>query len=486
MSLFSNRLQLAALLLAAPLIARAQTGGVGIGTTAPNPAAALDVSSTTKGLLLPRLSLAQRQALGSGSIAAPVAGLVIYQTDNTPGLYAYDGAGWVRLGADNLGNHTATQALNLQGNALTGSGVSIGSAVGLGVRADGGLNIGQNTGGNNLFIGYQAGQATVPNTTAGLGTENQFSGYQSGYANTSGIQNQFGGYQSGYSNTLGSYNLFTGLQSGYGNTTGSNNVFSGYQSGSLNTTGSNNVFGGYRSGIANTTGSNNWAFGYQAGPTTGALANAGALGYNAKVSQSNSLVLGGTGSDAVQVGIGTTAPRGLLDVAGPGDSYLVADPGNGTTQSAYLPGHLFLAPYSGTSGTAYVQARVPTPTPSTRIGLTLRTTNGTSLVEAVAISPAGDVNVAGQVGMGYAMDFTDSTVLGNSRFVTTMFCPLGTRVIGGGGGHLVVNSAAQDIALNYSGPDPTDPEHGWRVIYFNNSSSDRGVRTYCTCARIQQ
>ncbi|MDO7851773.1 hypothetical protein [Hymenobacter convexus] len=108
-------------LLAAPRLAHAQTGSVGIGTTTPNAAAALEISSTSKGLLLPRLTLAQRTAMGTGSVAAPVPGLVIYQTDNTPGLYAYDGTGWVRLGADNLGNHTATQTLNLNAQRLLGT-----------------------------------------------------------------------------------------------------------------------------------------------------------------------------------------------------------------------------------------------------------------------------------------------------------------------------------------------------------------------------
>lgn len=63
--------------LAAP--ARAQTGGVGIGTTAPDASAALEISSTTRGLLLPRLTQVQRNAISS-----PATGLMIYQTDNTP------------------------------------------------------------------------------------------------------------------------------------------------------------------------------------------------------------------------------------------------------------------------------------------------------------------------------------------------------------------------------------------------------------------
>ena len=114
-------------LLLAPVCVFAQS--VGIGTTTPNASAALDVSSTSKGLLLPRLSLAQRNALTASTTAPPVAGLVIYQTDNTPGLYAYDGTNWVRLGADNLGNHTATQTLDLNSQRLLGTvGTSLGDS----------------------------------------------------------------------------------------------------------------------------------------------------------------------------------------------------------------------------------------------------------------------------------------------------------------------------------------------------------------------
>ncbi len=48
---------------------------VGVGTTTPDASAVLDVSSTTKGLLFPRLSTGQRDL-----IASPVAGLTIYNT----------------------------------------------------------------------------------------------------------------------------------------------------------------------------------------------------------------------------------------------------------------------------------------------------------------------------------------------------------------------------------------------------------------------
>ncbi len=74
-------LTLAIMILAA---AAAHAQGVGINTTgaAADTSAILDVSSTTKGLLVPRMTAAQRAA-----IVLPATGLVVYQTDGTTGLY---------------------------------------------------------------------------------------------------------------------------------------------------------------------------------------------------------------------------------------------------------------------------------------------------------------------------------------------------------------------------------------------------------------
>jgi hypothetical protein len=47
----------------------------------PDNSAMLDVQSTEKGMLVPRMTMAQRDL-----IEDPATGLVIFQTDNTPGL----------------------------------------------------------------------------------------------------------------------------------------------------------------------------------------------------------------------------------------------------------------------------------------------------------------------------------------------------------------------------------------------------------------
>ena len=64
---------------------------INIGTNAIEPSAILSANSTTKGFLPPRMTKTQRDAISS-----PATGLVIYQTDNTPGLRCYNGTNWMR------------------------------------------------------------------------------------------------------------------------------------------------------------------------------------------------------------------------------------------------------------------------------------------------------------------------------------------------------------------------------------------------------
>ena len=63
-------------------------GSIGIGTSAPNSTALLDITSTDKGFLPPRMTTAQRDAISS-----PATGLVIYNT-TTDVLNFYNGSAW--------------------------------------------------------------------------------------------------------------------------------------------------------------------------------------------------------------------------------------------------------------------------------------------------------------------------------------------------------------------------------------------------------
>ncbi len=75
-------------------------GNVGIGTTAPQANAALDVASTSKGFLLPRMTTAQRNAILP--IAVADAGLLIYNLD-TKTYNFWNGTQWVTMGGGGLG-----------------------------------------------------------------------------------------------------------------------------------------------------------------------------------------------------------------------------------------------------------------------------------------------------------------------------------------------------------------------------------------------
>lgn len=66
---------------------------VGIGTTSPAASSILDVTSTTKGVLIPRMSDVQRIA-----IPAPAEGLMVYQTTAPSGLWMFINGAWQRIG----------------------------------------------------------------------------------------------------------------------------------------------------------------------------------------------------------------------------------------------------------------------------------------------------------------------------------------------------------------------------------------------------
>lgn len=82
------------LLLTTLLATTATYAQVGVGTTTPDGSAALEIQSTSKGLLLPRMTNAQME-----SISSPAEGLVVYCTDCTPkGMYYYDGTNFISSG----------------------------------------------------------------------------------------------------------------------------------------------------------------------------------------------------------------------------------------------------------------------------------------------------------------------------------------------------------------------------------------------------
>ncbi len=99
----------------------------GIGTTAPNASAKLEIASTDKGLLIPRMTSAQR-----GLISLPANGLLVYQTDGVIGFYVNSGTSaspsWLRINTDwtKSGNDISftTGNVSLSGNLAGGNSSS--------------------------------------------------------------------------------------------------------------------------------------------------------------------------------------------------------------------------------------------------------------------------------------------------------------------------------------------------------------------------
>ena len=179
------------------------------------------------------------------------------------------------------------------------------------------LYIGKNAGtfntrtaGNNAMIGADAGRFGNPGSSS-------FFGYKAGYLAT-GSNNAFFGAEAGRETMHGSDNAFFGTYAGVDNLGGEKNAFFGFESGVSNNFGSQNSFFGDFAGGSNKGGSYNTFLGSNAGlaHSLDSLDKSIAIGYAARVGCHNCAVIGGTGPNAVKVGIGTEEPAGYLEIAG--------------------------------------------------------------------------------------------------------------------------------------------------------------------------
>ncbi len=76
--------------------------------SAPDSSAILDLQSSNKGLLIPRLNRTARDLIG-----APATGLLIYQTDSLAGFYYFNGVDWMPITGQVSGDDDPTNELNL-------------------------------------------------------------------------------------------------------------------------------------------------------------------------------------------------------------------------------------------------------------------------------------------------------------------------------------------------------------------------------------
>ena len=178
---------------------------IGIGTNTPDASAKLDVVSTDKGILIPRMTKVQRDAIPS-----PATGLMIFQIDIDPGFYYYDGNGW-----EEVSGGGAKRINDLIDGRSDNDGSNNFSSLFLGYEA--GYNDNQNNN-KNVGVGYQSLYNNID------GAINTATGYRALYSNMNGSGNIASGYQALYTNNEGEFNTAVGCFSLYSNTNGSRNI----------------------------------------------------------------------------------------------------------------------------------------------------------------------------------------------------------------------------------------------------------------------
>jgi len=282
----------AAVLLSSPAI---YGQSIGIGTSSPNASAQLDISSSSRGLLIPRMDSTTIKAISNpatglmvydssrnqllvnmGTAASPDweniiaksgwslngnhgTGAILGTTDNTPLLFMTDssvagllsggGAQQVAFGLNALGGPGAT---NFSDEIAIGAGALY--TGGIGCIGIGNFALGQNSNGNfNIGIGYQTAQYNTGSYNVAIGDLDLFQntgsyivaiGEGAGSANTSGGSNTFIGSSAGQKNTTGTYNTAVGSSALVNTTQSYYNTVVGYNSGQAYDNGYNNVFVG--------------------------------------------------------------------------------------------------------------------------------------------------------------------------------------------------------------------------------------------------
>jgi hypothetical protein len=295
------------------LFSLAQTVAINTDGTAANTSAMLDIKSTSKGMLVPRMNAVQR--IG---ITTPANGLLVYDTDSLAFSY-FDGAMWIFL----KGNNNINGQWNLKGNAGTTAANFIGTTDVQDLRFKvnnqpfgflGSTNrnifwgensgVGNTTGTRNIAIGTGAGANNLDRSNlVAIGDSALYNNGVGATVFNQATENTAVGSKSLFTNTVGNSNTATGIGSLQGNSIGSFNTAMGNYALSSNNGSSNTGIGSYALN-SNTTGYLNTTLGAFSDVLSTNLNNATAIGAGAKVAASNTMVLGGTGADAVNVAIG--------------------------------------------------------------------------------------------------------------------------------------------------------------------------------------
>lgn len=465
---------------------------VGIGTTTPNASAALDVSSNSKGLLIPQMTQAQR--LG---IVKPATGLLIYQTDAPAGFYynagTFDAPDWL-----NLSTYVLQQNINTNGKWISHSGTDSGLFV-----AQQGLGIGNSTPDSRLTIqqadplsklasfrtwegrgvwdmwlfndNLQFTEPALPTLPrlwlqkggkVGIGTNTPF-------ANLGVRATQTGDLVSFHWENQPVWHL------NLSNRTDLDFVETGIADSRLRLKPGGNVGIGTadpyaRLGIAANTNGDLLSFGHPNAPAIWNIKLKGSdLDFEETGVADKRLYLQAGG----KVGIGTSTIFAPLAIKGNAANDLLSFNNNQFDQTRF---HITL---TNNTDLNFVQ----TGSAEGRLYLKWNGMTGIGTTNPTAeLDVAGDIKYSGVLQAGHTTVSRDEVVEQNGWETITIGCPVGMKATGGGGGHRDFNSAAPDIVVHYSGPDINNPGTHWRLIVSNKDLiADRDVRIYVLCAKIQ-
>jgi len=425
-------------------------GSVAVGAATPEASALMDLSSTTQGLLVPRMTLAQRDA-----IATPSLGLLIYQTDGTAGFYHHNGTAWSGPFGTSSSSGTVTSVsgdggttgLTLSGGPITGSGtLTLGGTLALGNGGTG------------------AATATGARTSLGAAA----SGANGDITSLTGLSTALSLAQGGTGATTatGAANAILPSQTGNGGmfltTNGTNPAWASFSSSQWTTSGSNVYYNAGNVGIGTTTPNNKLQIGSTTYSVNSLAMGNGTQNFAIDISartiptffSDNNFSFMGSGGNG-NVGIGTATPVSKLHIAGADMNNALlfentsANPGRNFilfktqgTEQGYIglgggaTNHMSVAAY-GASNNLFLETK----------GLVRMTINTDGNVGIGTSSPAYNLDVAG------SLNATGITINGTpvASSTDTYWSTAGAGKIQYSGGQVGVGVATPAYSLDVAG-----------------------------------
>jgi hypothetical protein len=347
------------LLIACGLLSLTTFSQVGIGTTTPDGSAMLEVKSTAKGILVPRMTSAQRVA-----IATPAEGLKVYDTD-TKTFWFYNGSGWVQT------NYWTPNGINIFNN--NSGNVGIGTST----PAD---KLTVKTFSNNFGLSQTDGTVTVGTyISSGIGWLGTKSNHPlSFYTNNSGQQMTL--------ITNGNFGIGTTVPD-YRLTVSSNLIAGNTNTNLLKLTGQNPLMS-FSNGSTDFGYIKAWTFQPYA-PFTNGLVIGSAPGYPIYFSTNNysaSMEVADNGN----IGIGITSPSNKLQIGSMGAVGFNGNDlaiGNGTNATGFFQSASNLQVYSSTN-------------------IALMPKSGTGRVGINTLTPRAPLDIADYVGIYESLGYS--------------------------------------------------------------------------------